>query len=69
MKTETKGLILFLAVLAFSWTFNVKKLTECDFEKPYRCEIVHIIGIIPIVPPVFVWFDSDRVEKNEKRRR
>jgi hypothetical protein len=42
-----------------SWVVNLIKLTECDFESPYKCEVVHAVGIIGPVSLVTVWFDTD----------
>lgn len=53
--------IQFIVVMIFviSWATNLVKLTDCDFEKDYKCEIVHGIGIIPIASPITVWFETD----------
>lgn len=34
-----------IGLLAF--VFNIVKLTDCDFEAPYRCEAIHGIGLFP----------------------
>ena len=33
----------------FGWGLNIYKLTDCDFEAPYKAEIIRGIGI-PFVP-------------------
>lgn len=46
---------------AAAWITNAYKLTGCDFESPYKCEVVHAVGVL--VPPASiatVWFDSDK---------
>ena len=54
---------LFLMAAVFGvggWIWNAAKLSSCDFELPYRCEVIHGIGMV--VPPlsiVTVWFDDD----------
>lgn len=59
-----KGLILVpITIIAFvlaAWVVNFVKLTECDFEAPYKCEAIHGVGIIPPVALGSVWFDSDK---------
>ena len=60
MKTETVAMIIILALAAIPWIWNAVKLTNCDFDAPYRCEVVHGIGLT--VPPssiITVWFDDD----------
>lgn len=49
-----------LVVLVFSlWIVNMIKLTRCDFVAPYKCEVVHGIGVIPPVALVTAWFGTD----------
>ena len=40
------------------WGVNIYKLINCDFEAPYKGEIVHGIGIIPPAAFVTVWIDD-----------
>jgi hypothetical protein len=48
-------------VLIFAGTGYVKniiKLTQCDFEAPYKAEVIHTAGLL--VPPVEMivgWFN------------
>jgi len=68
MKNNNKGFTLFELVLAtqiilliamlISWPTNLYKLIKCDFEAPYKGEIIHAIGIIPPASLVTVWFDD-----------
>lgn len=46
-------------VIGTAWVVNLKKLTDCDFEAPYRCEVVHGVGIIPPVALVTAWIGTD----------
>jgi hypothetical protein len=52
------GLALFLLVIG-SWIGNLNKLLDCDFASPYKCEVVHAIGIIPVASVITVWFDTE----------
>lgn len=55
------ALIIVTAVLALPWCINLYKGINCDFEAPYRCEIIHGTGVfIPPAAYVTVWFDSDK---------
>ena len=38
---------------------NAVKLADCDFEVPYRCEVLHGIGLVPPLYLVTAWVDSD----------
>lgn len=40
------------------WVVNIFKLFECDFSAPWKGEIIHALGIIPILAPFTVWFDD-----------
>lgn len=49
------GALILGSILA--WPMNAYRLTLCDFEAPYKCEVIHTIGVV--VPPaavVTVWF-------------
>lgn len=51
--------VLIIAVVFSCWVTNLYRLTECDFEGPYKCEVIHAIGLIPPASLVTVWFDTD----------
>ena len=48
--------VLILAV-AVGWVKNLIKLTDCDFDAPYKCEIIHTVGLIPPVGAITGWLD------------
>jgi hypothetical protein len=55
---------IFLCLLVpVSWGVNLWKLTECDFKggesATYRCEVLHGVGLIPVVSIFTVWADTD----------
>jgi len=53
------GIALIVGLLSI-WPINVYKLTQCDFESDFKCEVAHGIGVI--MPPasiVTVWFGTD----------
>lgn len=54
-------LLVTIGLLAF--VTNIVKLTDCDFEAPYRCEAIHGIGLLPPVALVTVWFTTDKAEQ------
>ena len=70
MKNKQRGytvgelLVTFVIPIALAvvvaWIVNVYKFANCDFASPYKCEIIHAIGI-PVVPASLItaWFDSD----------
>ena len=62
MKTSgLSGLIAFyiilLLLIGVGWIKNVIKLSECDFEAPYKAEIIHAVGIFPPVGAITGWLD------------
>ena len=56
------ALVLYIAIVTIvvsSWIGNFIQLTDCDFESPYKCEVIHGVGVIPAISVVTVWFDAD----------
>ena len=56
-------MIAVMCAVGISWLVNLFKLTECDFNAPYRCETVHGIGIFPPAALVTVWLETDKDTK------
>ena len=56
-------IVIIFGVFGLSWIINAYKLTQCDFAigegKSFKCELVHGVGIIPVVAPVTVWVGTD----------
>ena len=48
---------IFVVIAAVGWVKNLIKLADCDFEAPYKAEVIHTIGIIPPIGAVTGWFD------------
>ena len=51
--------LTFITVLLISWPVNLWKFTNCDFESPFKCEISHALGLIPVFSPFVVWVGDD----------
>ena len=54
--TSVIWLVIVLA-MGTGWVKNLIKLTDCDFEAPYRAEIIHSAGLIPVIGMVTGWMD------------
>lgn len=60
-KNITTIVLLFLVsglIVPISWCVNLYKLTQCDFQKPWKGEIIHTIGVV--IPPasiITVWLN------------
>jgi len=52
------GILVALGCIG-GYGLNAYKLTQCDFESPYKCEVVHGVGLVPPLWVVAVWFDTD----------
>lgn len=50
------GILVFVIVMV-GWTKNIIKLSECDFESPYKAELIYGIGLIPPVGMITGWLD------------
>jgi hypothetical protein len=56
-------IILFVFVM---WIVNIVKLTDLDFEAPYKAEVVRTIGIPVVFMPVVTGFMDIGEEKNQQ---
>jgi hypothetical protein len=58
------GIILIYAfiilLIGTGWVKNIIKLSDFDFEAPYKAEIIHGVGIIPLVGAVTGWLNIGR---------
>jgi hypothetical protein len=50
-------LIVFIGFIG--WVKNLVKLSDCNFEAPYNCEIIHSVGLIPPVGAITGWLTID----------
>jgi hypothetical protein len=49
----------FVLAMGVGWIMNIFKLASCDFTAPYRCEIVHAVGLIPIIGLFTGWINIE----------
>jgi hypothetical protein len=49
--------LCFLITMAVSWFVNIYNLTQCDYEAPYKCEAMGVVGVIPLASPFIAWQD------------
>jgi hypothetical protein len=57
MKTILAIQIAIILIIGTGWVKNIIKLSECDFESPYKAEVVHVVGLIPPVGMVTGWLN------------
>ena len=59
-KMNARILLLLVLIVNVPYFWNIYMLTRCDFEAPYKCEVIHGGGII-LPPAAFVtmWFSGD----------
>ena len=49
--------LIFLALYIWSWVSNLLQFIDCDFNAPYKEEIIHGIGVfVPAASFFTVWF-------------
>lgn len=60
MKAYAIFVSMLIISVIFCWIVNFVKLAECDFKAPYKCEVVHGLGVVPQLSIFTVWFDSDK---------
>lgn len=44
------AMVIGILLSVVGWFLNAYRLTNCDFQTPYKCEVVRVTGIF--VPPV-----------------
>ena len=49
------ALITIIALVG--WVKNLIKLANCDFQQPYKAEVIHAVGVIPFVGAFTGWMD------------
>jgi len=57
MKTILIVQLVIVLVVATGWVKNLIKLVDCDFDAPYKAEVIHTAGLIPPVGMVTGWLD------------
>jgi len=57
MRTAAIINMVIIIVVGTGWVKNIIKLTECDFESPYKCEVIHTVGLIPPIGMVTGWLN------------
>lgn len=51
--------VLVIVVSVIIYIVNFYKLTDCDFEPNYKCEVIHSVGLIPALTIFTVWYGVD----------
>lgn len=49
------GFFVFVIFVFTGWGINIYKLTKCDFQAPYKAEIIRGVGLIPPVGGIIGW--------------
>jgi len=57
MKGMMIVMVLIIIIIFTGWVKNIIKLSNCDFEAPYKAEIIYGVGLIPPVGAVTGWLD------------
>ena len=53
------GVLVFWVMFWGSWCANIYKLTQLDFETPYKAEAIRTFGLVPPVGAIVAWFDIE----------
>lgn len=54
-------IIVYILLALVSWVINLSQLINCDFEAPYKCEVIHAVGVfIPPTQVITVFFTADK---------
>ena len=55
MKTIFIIQIVIVLVVGTGWVKNIIKLSNCNFEAPYKAEVIYGIGLVPPVGMITGW--------------
>jgi len=47
---------LFGIFMGVCWFVNIYKIFQCDWDAPWKDEIIHLIGLFPPASLIAVWF-------------
>lgn len=47
-------------VVGIGWVKNIIKLSDCDFDAPYKAEVIHVAGLFPPVGMVTGWLNPGK---------
>jgi len=53
-------LVLVLVVIITGYVKNIQKFSRCDFKPPYKAEVIHGAGLIPVVGVFTVFMDCGK---------
>ncbi|MFA7287372.1 MAG: hypothetical protein WC055_00685 [Melioribacteraceae bacterium] len=51
-KFSIGGIILIIAIIVIGfigWCQNISKLIDCDFESPYKTEVIRTVSLVPMI--------------------
>lgn len=51
---------VFVIVIGTGWVKNIIKLADCDFQTPYKAEVIHAVGILPPVGMITGWMNPGK---------
>ena len=51
--------LIIILVVGTGWVKNIIKLSNCNFEAPYKAEVIYGVGLIPIIGMVTGWLDIE----------
>ena len=57
MKTIVAIQTFFVLLFCTGWCLSLYKLTQCDFEPPYKAEIIYGSGLVFPISVVTGWMD------------
>lgn len=49
--------VCLIVLMLTGWVKNIIKLSDTDFQAPYKAEVIHTVGLIPPVGMVTGWLD------------
>ena len=52
--------VVLVVIVGTGWVKNLIKLTDCDFQAPYKAEVIHVVGLVPPIGAITGWLDMGK---------
>ena len=59
------GLVIAIGI---GYVSNIVKLIDCDFKPSYKCEIIRVVGLVPVVGMITGYMSNEKLGEPAKQK-